>query len=241
MERMSERQFNRWYRTHLEKYIPAYAFFSLLFCFGGGTLIYSVTQQLVEGRQLYDLTMDFDRMVPFVPAWVFVYVLSFPFWGVSYILAARENSRDFWFRFVFSDLLARAVCAVIFVVFPTTNVRPECGTEGFWNQAMALIYAVDPPLDLFPSIHCMVSLMCYLGIRKCEAIPRWYRTGTLVFTCLVFASTQFTKQHYIVDVFGGVILALACFAAGQRTQWHRPLMGFFDRLNKRVFGEESDE
>ena len=59
----------------MEKYIPAYAFFFFTVLFWRRHFDLSVTQQLVEGRQLgYDLTMDFDRMVPFVPAWVSVYV-----------------------------------------------------------------------------------------------------------------------------------------------------------------------
>ena len=38
---------------------------------------------------------------------------------------------------------------------------------------------------------------------------------------LVFLSTIFTKQHVLVDVAGGVILAQVCFMLGQKTKlWH---------------------
>ena len=38
---------------------------------------------------------------------------------------------------------------------------------------------------------------------------------------LVFLSTIFTKQHVLVDVAGGVILAQVCFILGQKTKlWH---------------------
>ena len=35
---------------------------------------------------------------------------------------------------------------------------------------------------------------------------------------LVFLSTLFTKQHVLVDVAGGVILAQICFMLGQKTE-----------------------
>ena len=38
---------------------------------------------------------------------------------------------------------------------------------------------------------------------------------------LVFLSTIFTKQHVLVDVAGGVLLAQVCFMLGQKTEiWH---------------------
>ena len=106
---------------------------------------------------------------------------------------------------------------------------------------MDFIYFMDEPYNLFPSIHCLASLMCYLGIRKCDDIPRWYKAATLLFAILIFASTQFTKQHYIVDVVGGVAIALICFAISLHTNGYLRLMACFERLNQKVFGEVVDE
>lgn len=231
---------NRWYEAHFARWIPAYAFFSLLACFLWNCLIYWGTQQTIEGfgLELHDLTTPLDRQVPFQPAWVSIYVLSFPFWAVSYILTARENSREDWFRFVFADMLAKLICGIIFIIFPTTNIRPEITGDGFWDHLMSLIYHLDPPLDLFPSIHCLTSVMCWLGIRKCERIPHWYRDFTLLFAVMIFASTQFTKQHYLVDILGGTAAAAGCFALSGRCGGFRTVEDFLDRLNLKIFGTE---
>ena len=168
---------------------------------------------------MHDITSALDRMVPFQPVWVSVYVLSYPFWVVSYALTARESSREDWFRFVFADMLSRLICGIIFLAYPTTNVRPDILGDGFWDTLMGLIYSLDPPLNLFPSIHCLASTMSWLGIRKCTGIPVWYRNFTLVFALLIFASTLFTRQHCIADVAGGVLIAAGCFWIGRRLRW----------------------
>ena len=38
-------------------------------------------------------------------------------------------------------------------------------------------------------------------------MPRGYVLGQFIFTLFVFASTVFVKQHVVVDILGGVIVA----------------------------------
>ena len=207
-----------WYDAHLARWIPSYAFFPLIGCFLWNCLIYWGTQQIILGMELpvHDVTTALDRMVPFQPAWAFVYVLSYPFWVVSYALTARESSREGWFRFVFADMLAKAICGVIFMAYPTTNIRPDIPGSGIWDWLMGLIYRLDSPLNLFPSLHCMASTMSWLGVRKCTSIPAWYRYFTLCFAVLIFASTLFTRQHCFADVIGGIGVALGCYLLSRR-------------------------
>lgn len=40
---------------------------------------------------------------------------------------------------------------------------------------MRFVYAVDAADNLFPSIHCLVSWFCYIGLRGRRDIPVWYR------------------------------------------------------------------
>ena len=217
------KKWENWYEAHLSRWIPAYAFFPLVGCFLWNCLIYWGTQQIILGLglEVHDITSALDRMVPFRPVWVSVYVLSYPFWVVSYALTARESSREDWFRFVLADMLSRLICGAVFLAYPTTNVRPEILGSGFWDGLMGLIYALDPPLNLFPSIHCLASMMSWLGVRKCAGIPAWYRNFTLVFALLIFASTLFTRQHCIVDVAGGVLIAMGCYWLSRHLRWRR--------------------
>ena len=184
---------------NVEKLIPKYAVISLVFCFAWNCFVYWTTQFLCAGRRHFDLTTDFDRWVPVQSWWVLIYVASFAFWVICYILIARFNDREFWFRFVTADLLSRTICGVIFVVFPTMNTRP---------------------------------------VLKMSRVAKG---GVLAFALLIFASTQFTKQHYISDVISGVVLALLCYSIAMKTDIARPVRKVFERINEKVFGDANEE
>ena len=66
-------------------------------------------------------------------------------------------------------------------------------------------------VNLFPSYHCLISVYCYLGVRKQPEISRGFKLYSLIMAILICASTQFTKQHYILDVVGGVGIAVVCY------------------------------
>ena len=105
---------------------------------------------------------------------------------------------------------------------------------GLWNQAALWLYSIDAADNLFPSIHCLVSWFCYLGIRGRKEIPRWYQRVSMVIAILVFASTLLTKQHVIVDVAGGILLADFCFFIGRKTDLYRIYERFGSRIEQKI-------
>jgi len=105
---------------------------------------------------------------------------------------------------------------------------------GLWNQAALWLYSIDAADNLFPSIHCLVSWFCYLGIRGRKEIPVWYQRVSMVIAVLVFASTLLTKQHVIVDVAGGILLAELCFFIGRKTQLYRIYEKLGSRIEKKI-------
>ena len=100
--------------------------------------------------------------------------------------------------------------------------RPIIGGNSLWDNALRFLYQIDAPDNLFPSIHCLVSWFSYLGVRGRKDIPQWYRTLSFVMALAVFISTLTTRQHVIVDVFGGVLLAEVCYwLAGRKAVLER--------------------
>ena len=114
-------------------------------------------------------------------------------------------------------MLAKAVCFLLFLLIPTTNVRPEITGKSVWDALMKLLYSIDAADNLFPSIHCLNSWLCWIGVRKNREIPAAYRYFSLVVAVAVCISTLTTKQHVIADVIGGVLLAeLSYLIAGRQ-------------------------
>lgn len=228
------------YDNTIGRLIPMDHFFSLIFCFIFNSVLYFGLQVFMKGAKHHDFTSALDRGIPFMPEWSIIYLGCFVFWGANYILAARQETEK-WFRFAVADYSSRIVCAFFFIVLPTTNVRPEVVGDGFSQMLMRFVYQMDEASNLFPSIHCLVSWFCFIAIRGRREIPVWYRLFSCVMAVLVFASTLFTKQHVIVDVFGGVILAEVCYYIGNHTNCYQGIMRGFDRVNRFVFGGRMHE
>ena len=202
--------------------IPRYAALSLVVALAWNGVIYQGAILLRRGDDMWDMTTWLEGVIPFQPAWIIVYFGCFLFWGANYILISRRGKEE-WFRFLWADLCAELVCGLFFILMPTTNVRPEVMGTDLASQLVVLLYQVDPPQNLFPSIHCMVSWFCFIGVRSDRRIPLWYRGFNCVFALAVCASTLFLKQHCIPDVFAGVLLAEATYAIAQRTEFYRPI------------------
>ena len=200
--------------------LPAYGVFPLVFSFIFNCLVYSGSRMIAGGWYHHNIETGLDRSLPFVPQFLVVYFGCYLFWAVNYILIARQE-RHRVYQFFTGDFLSRCICLVFFLVYPTTNTRPVITDAGLWNQAALWLYSVDAADNLFPSIHCLVSWFCFLGIKDQKRIPTWYKGVSFTLAVLVFLSTIFTKQHVLVDVAGGVILAQVCFILGQKTElWH---------------------
>lgn len=217
----------------LTRILPAYGVFPVIFSFVFNCLVYSGSRMIAGGWYHHNIETGVDRRIPFVPEFLVIYFGCYVFWAVNYILIARQDRRSVY-QFFTGDFISRCVCLVSFLAFPTTNTRPLITGSGLWNQAALWLYSIDAADNLFPSIHCLVSWFCYLGIRGRKEIPRWYQSVSMVIAILVFASTLLTKQHVIVDVAGGVLLAEFCFFIGRKTDLYRIYERFGSRIEQKI-------
>ncbi|HBF15170.1 MAG TPA: hypothetical protein DDW30_05730 [Clostridiales bacterium] len=163
------------------------------------------------GTRLLDRTVaatyfqtPLDSLIPFVPFFVLFYVLAYLQWGLGYFLTLRYNRR-LCYETLSVNLIAKTVCLVCFLAFPTAILRPEVTGGGLWNALVRGIYRIDQPDNLFPSIHCMASWLSFRAVWKVRDLPKPLRVSNGVLTLLVFASTVLIKQHYLPDVLGGVL------------------------------------
>ena len=217
----------------LTRILPAYGVFPVIFSFVFNCLVYSGSRMIAGGWYHHNIETGVDRSIPFVPEFLVIYFGCYVFWAVNYILIARQDRRSVY-QFFTGDFISRCVRLVFFLAFPTTNTRPLITGSGLWNQAALWLYSIDAADNLFPSIHCLVSWFCYLGIRGRKEIPRWYQSVSMVIAILVFASTLLTKQHVIVDVAGGILLAEFCFFIGRKTDLYRIYERFGSRIEQKI-------
>ena len=215
--------------------VPAYSIVPLVLAVAVNMAVYSGARMIAGNWHHYNMETTLDRMIPFWPPSAAVYLGCYIFWAVNYVLIARQEKEKVC-RFFAGDFLSRVICLAFFLLLPTTNIRPSVETSGFWNQVMRLVYQVDAADNLFPSIHCLVSWFCYIGIRDREDIPVWYRRFSCVMAVLVCISTLTTKQHVIIDVAGGIVLAEGSYLLVVKSGFSRRYAHCLKRLNRKLIG-----
>lgn len=171
-------------------------------------LVFYGGRYLARGLPQLDMSLPLDERIPFLPWTVLIYIGCFVFWAVNYVICARLE-RPAALRFYLADFLMKGICLLSFVVLPAAMERPEVTGGGIWESAVRLLYSIDEPNNLFPSLHCAVSWLCWAGIRGERRVPAWYRHASLIMAFAVALSTLTVKQHVIVDTISGIILAEA--------------------------------
>jgi membrane-associated phospholipid phosphatase len=147
--------------------------------------------------------IPWDDLIPFEPGWVWVYLLPYL---IGPVLISMLTPRTFrWF--VPRGLVIVFLSLTIFIVYPTqTAPRPPAKLEDGRTAGLYrfMIEADEPPANAAPSLH--VSLTCLLALTLVRDFPRWWLPSCLG-VAIVWLSTLLTRQHHLIDVATGALLA----------------------------------
>lgn len=191
----------------LNNILPKYAIIPLISALLINNCVYIGAAQFRNFLTFSSLETSLDKQIPLLTPFVIFYVLAYIQWGLNYILIGRD-SKKLCYQFVLGDILSKIICLFFFILLPTTLTRPEIRGTDILSQLVRLIYSIDAPVNLFPSIHCLESWCCIRAAfkmkLKTKRRTRWYQVMTIFMSLGVFASTIFIKQHVIIDVFGGI-------------------------------------
>lgn len=190
----------------LERILPSYARIPLVLLVIINLIVYEGTQFLMLHAKHWDLALPLDARIPFRPAWIVIYILAYLQWAVGFIVISRESCAH-CNRVLAGEIIAKFICMLFFIALPTRIERPVVEGSGVFAALTRLIFASDLPGNLFPSIHCLESWICFRGAIGMKRVPRWYAPAMLALSLMVFASTVLVKQHVLVDIPAGVLVA----------------------------------
>lgn len=191
-----------------ERLIPSYAGLPLALVLIINFSAFYGTRLINAGFHHCDLSLPIDRAIPLVPFFIVFYIAAFVQWVITYIFIARDT-REVCFRYIGGDIIAKLICAVIFLILPTAMTRPEITGGDVFSKLTQLIYSLDTPDNLFPSVHCLESWICLRASLAMKKTGKGFAAVNIVTTLLVFASVVFVKQHLFVDIISGVAVAEA--------------------------------
>lgn len=185
---------------------------------------YIFIAELMPERALHAPAFDWDRVVPLQPAWALVYGALYLFLILLPVFVVRQEALIR--RTVLAYLFVWIVAYICFFGYPTIAPRPaRVIGEGFIVWGLRFLYSADPPYNCFPSLHVAHSFVSALA---CYRVRRDLGIGAAVCALLVGVSTLFTRQHYVVDVIGGIFLAGVAYALFLR-RYPREAVPEFDR------------
>ncbi len=152
------------------------------------------------------LYADWELAMPHLPEAVLVYVSV----QTLYLLPPLALSVSRIARLGRAMLAAILIGGLMFVLLPA-ELGFERATPKSWLEPIyAVIYRLDRPHNLFPSLHVALGTLVLLFLARDAGFP--VRLMYALWWLSLCASVLLTHQHHLLDVVGGLVLAVGCYA-----------------------------
>lgn len=151
-----------------------------------------------------------DALIPFCEWFVIPYCLWYPLLisvGLWLMMRDRRNFRRYM------DHLATVflTSAVFWLLLPNgQDLRPAfLPNDNLLIRIVEFLYSIDTNTNVLPSIHVGGALCASAAVRRTPSLSAHpsVRFAVHVLVILICCSTLFIKQHTLLDVLAGLILA----------------------------------
>lgn len=153
---------------------------------------------LNKRKSRYYWKLPIDDKVPLIPIFILPYLLHHP--GIILTGALLWNT-EYISPFLLSLIISYVIAVIFWYFVPNGVRRPPLPDKSIFTPLIKNLYAHDGDTNGFPSAHIFVALLCghYLSLGFPHFIPYiWIAISTVILSVL------FTKQHYIIDIAGGI-------------------------------------
>ena len=185
--------------------IPRHVWPSLAVMLLSQLLVFYATRLLLPYLPAHRMATALDAAIPVRAEWVVIYFLTFVFWLASAVLLLSESAA-YARRMEQGYLIAMLISGIAFLTWPTTMARPVPPDTGLFNILLGLLYQMDDPVNLCPSLHVLITYFCLRAAMGSRTIPKWYLPFSAVFLVLVCLSVLFVKQHVLVDIPSAILV-----------------------------------
>ena len=163
--------------------------------------------------QYHIIQAPLDDLIPFCAYFIVPYLLWFFYVAAVFIFFLFRCPKQEFYRMAGYLFLGMSLSLLICTIYPNgVHLRPDFDpNQNIFTQLTAMLYQADTSTNVFPSIHVSVSAGVYLAIAESKVCCRyrWMRPLSFCLTFSIILSTMFLKQHSVIDVIGGLVLAEA--------------------------------
>lgn len=194
-------------RAHLPEKIGVLLGLSIGIC---APYFYLQRNSMLPAREGWNSPLDL--WIAFDPRWIWAYASLALLVPLSPLLT---STRDGLARYARGLSWLCLTCFAAFLLFPVAGPRPAAPpADGLYG----LIVAIDRPLNSMPSLHAGLAAYSLLHAWRVlrDALPRPARALCVALGVtwggLILFSTLATKQHWVVDLPGAILIACAAHA-----------------------------
>lgn len=170
--------------------------------------IYTIIQYIPNN--CYSLATDIDKNLPFVKFFIVPYL---SWYGFLFIvpLYFYFKDREMYFKTMWAYTICLVICCIIYCMFQTTVSRPYLIGNDIFTKLISLTYSNDKPVNCFPSVHVITSFIMIKSINHSKAKNKLNSFIIYTLGVLIIISTQFIKQHVILDLTVALLLGNIVF------------------------------
>ena len=161
-------------------------------------VVYLLINYFNQGKEVFTHSISLDNNIPLASWFVYFYLLMFV---LIFIPFNKKNAK----RIALNYIIAVLIAFLFFIIFPTATYRPLIQENNINDLIVNLVYSADGNYNAFPSLHAaLLTLSFYFLLKYKNKIA--YKL--LIIYVLSMVSPLFIRQHYILDILSGILLAL---------------------------------
>jgi len=187
-------------------------------------ILYFLLQSALAMNTNHNLTTDLDKLIPFVPEFIWIYHSMIPIFILTTVILIEK--KPVFFTAIASIIFASIIMLLFYTFFPAfypRDVHTEASISGFLVEVTR---SIDGSNNTFPSGHVTFAwlLVFFIGLSSFAQKYKWIQFVYIIWALLISVSTLVLKQHFVVDVFSGATLAILCYFLGKRFVFERMLV-----------------
>ena len=171
-----------------------------------------------------EIHLPIDDKIPFCEYFIIPYFLWFLFVPAVVVYLMIYSRREFYEATAFL-FIGMTIFLTICTVWPNgINLR---GADDLANRnnicadLVSQLRKTDTSTNVFPSIHVFNTLGCLIALYKSKGLAgrKALKIAATILSLFIVLSTMFLKQHSIVDVIGGFVLAIIMYLIVYIPKW----------------------
>lgn len=166
---------------------------------------------------LHIIHCPLDDMIPFCEWFVIPYLLWFLYIPAVFLFLFYHSKKEFY-RICAYEFSGMTIALLVYTIYPNgLNLRlTEIGRNNILVNIVQMLYNSDTPTNVCPSIHVFATIsahMCLIKSPHMQKLKTRQRIKKIswVLTILICLSTVLLKQHSVIDLICGMILAIVLY------------------------------